>query len=94
MPRLRDILDKIDNGMTVSMLMEELEQLDPQAIVLFSCSYGDYGNTQQALPVESAEAMTTNELTTSAYSHSGVALVRDDPSDEPDDETVDVVILR
>ena len=95
MRTLRGILDKIDNGMTAAMLIESLQDMHPDAIPLFVCSYGDYGSTQQALPITEIEAMTTNELAESAYSQSGVALISDDPSDpDVDDEVLDIVIMK
>jgi hypothetical protein len=79
--------------------MEELESLDPDARVLFASDYGDYHHTQQALPVGQVDEHLTSDLAESAYSHSRVALVADEPDehDEPraetDDEPEDVVVL-
>jgi hypothetical protein len=86
---------------TVRQLREELEGADPDARVFFTCSYGDYHHTPQALPVgEIVEDLDTNDLAETAYSQSGIRLVEDrEPEDEPrpeaDDEDVfPVVILR
>lgn len=97
----REVEHATESALTVRQLMEELESLDPDARVLFTCSYGDYHNTPQALPVgEVVPDLTTNDLAESAYSQSGIRLIEDrEPDDEPapeeDEEDVfPVVILR
>lgn len=87
------------SGLTVKELIEHLEELPQDARVFFACDYGDYGHTQQALPVDSVEELTENELEESGYSNSGVAL-RNSDSDEDEDEKgsdedpTPIVVLR
>ena len=70
---------KLNNaGMTASELIERLQECDGDAIVMFTCSYGDYGRTQQALFVEDLTETTARSIVDSAYSQSGLALVDDD----------------
>lgn len=94
----REIVSRINSAFTKKQLLEELEFIDDDALVLFVCDYGDHHHTQQALPVSEAEEMLVRDLSTSAYSHSGVALPDDDPDDEPSepDDYADqpIVILR
>ena len=59
---------------TVAELIEELEQFDKDALVMFVCDYGDHCHTQQALPVREVEEYTTRDLRDSAYSQSRIAL--------------------
>jgi hypothetical protein len=96
----REVGHATEAAFTVRQLMQELECLDPDARVLFVCSYGDYHDTPQALPVGEVVAdLTTNDLAESAYSQSRVQLIEDrEPEDEPeeevDEEAFPVVILR
>ena len=88
----------LERALTVRHLIEELENQDPDARVLFVCDYGDYHHTQQALTVSSSEEYDTSNLRTSAYSHSGIALIEE--SGEPDEPHEDdyegqpIVILQ
>lgn len=102
---IREITETTDRAMTVRDLIEALEGADPDARVLFVCNYGDYSNTQQALPVEEVVAdCSLADLATSAYSQSGLAMIEngneedeDEEEDEdgfPDDEDMPVVFLR
>ena len=70
----QEIERTLQNAMTVRDLIEQLQSLDPDSPVLFACNYGDYHNTQQALPVGDVEEHEASDLSTSAYSHSGLAL--------------------
>ena len=72
----------LNDAMTVSDLIERLQDFDEDAIVLFSCDYGDYCHTQQALTVDRVEEYTEKDLVDSAYSQSGIALV--DANDDED----------
>ena len=63
---------------TVAELRELLEDQADQALVVFSANYGDYHNTQQALPLRGE--VEECSLTKTAYSNSGYAIA------EPDDE--------
>lgn len=90
----------LENAYTVGQIMQELKGLDPDARVVFVCSYGDYHNTQQALPVnEIMPDLSTDDLAETAYSESGIQLVEDrelgdEPCEENDVETIPVVVLR
>lgn len=67
--------------LTVSELIELLQDQDPEARVVFTCDYGDYHHTAQALPIcDDIEQSGTIEK--SGYSQSGFALVEDDGADE------------
>lgn len=86
------------SGLTVEELIAKLEELPQDARVFFACDYGDYSHTQQALPVDSVEELTENELEESGYSHSGVALRDPDHEDEDekgsDEDPTPIVVLR
>lgn len=97
----REIEHQLEAAMTVRHIREALEGADDDARVFFTCSYGDYHNTPQALPVgEVVEDLDTNDLAESAYSQSGIRLLEErDPDDEPrpepeDEDVFPVVILR
>jgi len=81
----RKIERSLDNGMTVEDLKAILEDMDPESIVLFTCDYGDYHHTAQALPVEGVEEKEAFILYESAYSRSGIALRKED-DDEGEEE--------
>jgi len=66
--------------MNVKQLIEELENMDPQAEVYFVCDYGDYHHTQQAMPVEVVGDGDNGELADSNYSQSGTKYVERDGS--------------
>lgn len=74
----REVENKIDEAMTVAELIEHLQELDQEAHVLFTCNYGDFHRTEQALPVSDVNPVATSQITDSAYSRSGLALVDDD----------------
>ena len=86
----------LEKALTVKDLLEILEDMNPDARVLFACDYGDHSHTTQALPVESADAKPVSRLKASAYSQSEVAL-RDEYEDAvanaDADEDEEVVIL-
>ena len=73
--------------LTVSELIERLQDMDPDARVVFTCDYGDYHHTAQALPIVD-DVEQSGQIEESAYSHSGFALGEDDGS-EDDEEEVD-----
>lgn len=65
----------INDGLTVRDLIERLQECDQNAVVVFTCDYGDYNHTQQALPVGSVETMDgSKKIAESAYSRSGLSL--------------------
>jgi RNAse (barnase) inhibitor barstar len=89
----REVTRAIGAAYTVRELIRELENADLDAPVFFVCDYGDHAHTQQALPVEIVFSdVSTDNLTESAYSHSGVRLIEE--SDEDAEEAYPVVILR
>lgn len=83
-----EIARKLRGAMTVAELIEALGDQDPEALVLFTCDYGDYHHTTQALLVrEVVDAEQEGQiLETSAYSHSGLAVEYKDDGDYEDEE--------
>ena len=67
------IADELQNAMTAAQLIERLQECDPDAPVLFTCNYGDYGRTMQALPIAEIDEYLSTDISASAYSHSGMA---------------------
>ena len=66
---------RLRNAMTVKDLIEALQDCDPDARVLFTCDYGDYSHTQQALPIKDCNSIENGQaLVESAYSQSRMAL--------------------
>ena len=85
---------QLRNALTVAQLRDALEYFDDDALVVFTTSYGDYGDTMQALPVEATNALTNNYLTEcDGYSRSGVAILTDPEGSEPDEDRPTVVVL-
>ncbi len=85
---------------TVGDLIRELSDFDENSPVVFACDYGDHCHTEQALPIEQAEALPAHRFSDTAYSNSGVRISRDDDEDEErpvsedgEDELL-VVVLR
>ena len=97
MTHTQQILGKLTSGMTVRELIRELKECDQDAKVVFACNYGDYHQTQQCLTVQGIDEMDTTDMCESAYSHSGVALSRNDDYAEMEeddyDESETVVVL-
>lgn len=77
---------------TVRELMEALEGQDPDMRVVFTCDYGDYHHTPQALAIRGE--FEELPLVESAYSHSGFALVQDDEEDEDESDDDLFLVLR
>lgn len=75
-------------GMTVGEIIDDLSSYDRDAKVVFVCNYGDYGNTQQALPIGRIESLDEADayLEESAYSQSHLALHEDEDDEEDEDE--------
>jgi hypothetical protein len=72
------------NSLTVAELRGLLEGEDDDAVVLFTCDYGDYLHTKQALPISGD--IEEHQVEESAYSHSGWALA--DVEVDADDDHV------
>ncbi len=79
----RKIERRLHHGITVADLIQELECMDPAAIVGFACDYGDH--TMQFLPVGNVEEMGGENLYDTAYSHSELALREPDEEDDEDE---------
>lgn len=75
-----EVEGRLREGMTVKDLMEMLEGHDPQDIVCFQRSSGDYRNTVLCTPVSHAEPL---EVVWSGY-HSELSLMRDCAGDDDD----------
>ena len=67
------VSEVLSHALTVRELIEQLQGEDQDAKVVFTCNYGDYHNTQQALTVNNVEEYTEANFATSAYSQSGIA---------------------
>lgn len=70
---MRSVKQVLRDVMTVGQLIEELQGMDPDAVVLYVCDYGDHCHTQQALPIASVVEATADQLAPSGYSQSGVS---------------------
>lgn len=79
---IRKINRTLENALTVEELIERLQEMDPESRVVFTCDYGDYHKTQQALTVRNVDERGAEEIRTTAYSHSGLALVDNDEENE------------
>lgn len=76
------------NALTVEELRGALEDMRPDALVLFVCDYGDHCHTMQALPVAEVEDVAGEEvLVESGYSKSGAAISELNLADYPEDDT-------
>lgn len=75
---------------TVSELIELLQDENPDARVIFAADYGDHGRTQQAIALRGDVDEVL--LTKSAYSDSGFA-VDTDPDEVGEDEAVMTYLL-
>ena len=58
---------------TVGQLIEELEEYDADAQIVFLCDYGDRGHTMQALPVVTTDEYDVSNFEQSCYSQSGIS---------------------
>lgn len=76
---------------TVAELIERLRNEDPDAEVVFSTNYGDYHNTQQALPIRGE--FEESGIEKSAYSNSGFALASENLDDEDGEFRVTPVLV-
>lgn len=72
---------------TVSELIERLQDQDPDALVIFSTDYGDYHHTPQALPIDGNIEEVV--IAKSAYSNSGFQLIEREEEAEEDNNDGD-----
>lgn len=90
--------DILMSGLTKAQLLAEIDHMPDDTPIVFVCSYGDYHNTQQALPIEEANVFeyTANDLKETAYSKSGICLVErdDDQPNKDDEESIDIIVLK
>lgn len=78
---------QLRRAMTVASLIEALQEMPEDAVVVFSCDYGDYHHTMQALPVTEIEVLQDSEvMVESAYSQSGLAIETVDSDDDDEDD--------
>jgi hypothetical protein len=76
--------------MRVQDLIDELENFDPNAEVVFSYSYGDYWNTTVAAP---AEYIDEGTVTYSEYHRQDKVVEMDDDEMDSDGRIRNVVII-
>lgn len=76
---MNQVARKLENALTVRELIECLENLPDNAVVLFTCDYGDHCHTEQALPVSHVDQLSEPDtIVESGYSHSGLKVRRPD----------------
>ena len=68
--------------MTVRQLIEQLQDMPQDAPVLFTCNYGDYHRTTQALPIDSVVETNQSTLDTTPYSQSGLCYNEDEGEED------------
>lgn len=84
---------KLDTALTAEELIDELRSHPPKSRVVFACSYGDHGNTEQILPVATVDEVYDDLIVyETRYSNSGLAVRESTEDDEP--QELDVVVLR
>lgn len=85
----------LSGAMTVDQLIDELKTMPRDAVVGFISEYGDRSRTQQFLTVmEVREADNTEYVAETAYSNSGLRLVKaDDPDDVPTERLAYPIVL-
>ena len=93
MTNMSKIQRKLQCGLTVGELIDELRNYDNEAKVVFACDYGDHCHTQQALPVVTVDEYPIDVLEESAYSHSGVSFREPDERDEDAPDITQTVII-
>ena len=100
-----EVICKLQRGMTVSDLIDELRNYDQDDLVVFGCDYGDHCHTEQALPIQEVGQVRPADgvrVVESAYSHSGLAIQQyqdyhnedEWEAEANDDEAPTVVVLR
>jgi len=74
--QIEEFNTKTAHCMTVEELIDELSSCSPDAKVFFQSDYGDYTHTQQLLFINGiAPIRSMDEITTTAYSETGLAVV-------------------
>ena len=84
------------NALQVRDLIQELEQMDRDAYVVFQSDYGDHTHTQQALFVESVDELDTADQAlydSPGYSRSGVAIRERDEGEQMELADADPEVL-
>ncbi len=91
---MSEIQHILDRALTVRDLIQQLEDMPPDARVVIEMDYGDRQHTMQALPVQEAAQLEHDQpIYATAYSHSGIAIGEPDPNGRGE-FGLDVVILR
>lgn len=75
--------------LTVRELIAELKNQDQDAHVVIGSDYGDRSHTQQALFITEVMAISTDDLYESHYSHSRVAVTKEDRAEDHEDDDAD-----
>lgn len=71
--------------MTVADLIDALKGMDPKSPVMIATDYGDITHTTQLIGICEVEAIGGENLSTTAYSESGLCITRDRDEDEDED---------
>ena len=90
----RTVRDRLERGITVADLIAELEGMDPEAIPVFLCDYGDHCHTTMALPIVGVREIdgSAEYIGSTAYSYSEMCLrERKEDDDGSDDDEGDLV---
>jgi len=83
----------VSRTLTASSLIAHLEHFDEETPIFISCSYGDRCNTMQILPIQDTGDFDIEDLETSGYSQSGVALKDEDDRQKRGQGSGDIIIL-
>lgn len=87
-----------NQALTAAEVIELLQEAPPNAIVMFTCDYGDRGRTKQLLPVTEVTVPQEESwlMYESAYSNSGIAIQEcdEDNFNEEDILQVEAVVLN
>ena len=99
-----DLKRKLDNGLTVAELIDELQSMDPNARVVFTYPSGDYWRSELARVVETVDEAETRDVRWSEYHRELEYKPRDDDedderdpedvADDEDDEPQTLVIIN
>lgn len=86
-----ELTDALSDGLTVSELIEALEDLPPDLKVTFAYDYGDYGRSKVAHVVDSVEQ---GRVRYSAYHQMPKVVYDDDDDYDNEDVSAEVVVLN